>query len=432
MKIKTNKINSANAQIEAEIPKSMIDENVEKIAKKLTKTASVQGFRKGKVPANVIKKQYGERLIQDAESEALREVLNRGLDELKIAMNALIGEPNITKFDKSAEKIEVSVTIATRPEINLENYKEMVPEFQKPVISDEDVASRLEKLADAQGKFVDLKEPRAAQNGDSAIIDFEGSIDGELFEGGAAKEFALVLGSGQFIPGFEDQVVGMNIGEEKVVRVKFPESYGSEKLAGKDSEFKVKLHNIQEKVKVEIDDAFAAKMLAGQDDKSLENLKSQVKKQLEYEALSKLYNDELKPTLLETFVAKMQFDLPEFVVEQEIDVALNRKASMMSEEEIQELRQSAEKLQELRETFREDAQRSVRATFIIDALATAEKVGVDENEVMQTIYYEAMQMGQDPRLAYDKYKNAGYLPAIQMSMVEDKVLTQILNSKIEA
>ncbi len=432
MKIKTNKIDSANAQIEAEIPKSIIDENVEKIAKKLTKTASVQGFRKGKVPANVIKKQYGERLVQDAESEALREVLNRGLDELKIAMNALIGEPNITKFDKSAEKIEVSVTIATRPEINLENYKEMVPEFQKPVISDEDVASRLEKLADAQGKFVDLKEQRAAQNGDSAIIDFEGSIDGELFEGGAAKEFALVLGSGQFIPGFEEQVVGMNIGEEKVVKVKFPDSYGSEKLAGKDAEFKVKLHNIQAKVKVEIDDAFAAKMLAGQDDKSLENLKSQVKKQLEYEALSKLYNDELKPTLLETFVAKMQFDLPEFVVEQEIDVALNRKASMMSEEEIQELRQNADKLQELRETFREDAQRSVRATFIIDALATAEKVRVDENEVMQTIYYEAMQMGQDPRLAYDKYKNSGYLPAIQMSMVEDKVLTQILNSKIEA
>jgi len=432
MKIKTNKINSANAQIEAEIPKSMIDENVEKIAKKLTKTASVQGFRKGKVPVNVIKKQYGERLIQDAESEALREVLNRGLDELKIAMNTLIGEPNITQFNKSADKIEVSVTIATRPEIDLENYKEMVPEFQKPVISDEDVAGRLEKLADAQGKFVDLKEQRAAQNGDSAIIDFEGSIDGELFDGGAAKEFALVLGSGQFIPGFEEQVVGMTIGEEKVVKVKFPESYGSEKLAGKDAEFKVTLHNIQEKVKVEIDDAFAAKMLAGQDDKSLENLKSQVKKQLEYEALSKLYNDELKPMLLETFVAKMQFDLPDFVVEQEIDVALNRKASMMSEEEIQELRESAQKLQELRETFREDAQRSVKATFIIDALATAEKVRVDENEVMQTIYYEAMQMGQDPRVAYDNYKNSGYLPAIQMSMVEDKVLTQILNSKIEA
>jgi trigger factor len=431
MKIKTNKINSANAQIEAKIPKETIDANIEKIAKKLTKTASVQGFRKGKVPVNVVKKQYGERLVQDAEAEALREVLNRGLDEMKIAMNSLIGEPNISNFVKNADSIDVTVKIAMRPDINLDNYKDMVDAVNKPVISDEDVNARVEKIADAQGKFVDLKKKRAAKEGDSAIIDFEGSIDGELFEGGAAKEFALVLGSNQFIPGFEDQVVGMKIDEEKVIKVKFPENYGSDKLAGKDAEFKVTLHNIQEKAKVEIDDAFAAKLLAGQDDKSLENLKAQIKIQLENEALAKLYNEELKPTLLETFVTKFSFDLPEFVVDQEIDVSLNKKASMMSEDEIKELRENADKLEALRETFREDAERSVRATFIIDALATAENVRVDENEVMQTIYYEAMQMGQDPRLAYDKYKNAGYLPAIQMSMVEDKVLTQILNSKIK-
>lgn len=431
MKIKTNKINSANAQIEAEIPKATIDANIEKIAKNLTKTASVQGFRKGKVPVAVIKKQYGERLIQDAEAEALREVLNKGLDELKVEMSALIGEPNISKFNKGEDKIEVTVMVAMRPEINLDKYADMVKPFKKPVISDKDVEARLDKLADSQGKFVELKKKRAAKNGDSAIIDFEGSVDGELFEGGAAKEFALVLGSGQFIPGFEEQVVGMKIGEEKIIKVTFPESYGSDKLAGKDSEFKVTLHNIQEKVKVEVDEAFAAKMLAGQDDKSLENLRTQLKIQLENEALSKLYNDELKPTLLETLVAKINFDLPDFVVEQEIDVSLNKKASMMSEDEIKELRENADKLQELRETFREDAQKSVKATFIIDALATAEKIKVDENEVMQTIYYEAMQMGQDPRAAYDKYKNAGYLPAIQMSMVEDRVLTQILNSKMK-
>lgn len=431
MKIKTNKINSANAQIEAQIPKEMIDANVEKIAKNLTKTASVQGFRKGKVPVAVVKKQYGERLVQDAEAEALREVLNRGLDELKVTMDALIGEPSISNFVKNADSIEVTVKVAMRPEINLDNYKDMVESFEKPVITDEQVTERLEKIADAQGKFVDLKRKRAAKSGDSAIIDFEGSIDGELFEGGAAKEFALVLGSGQFIPGFEDQVIGMKIGEEKIVKVTFPENYGSDKLAGKDAEFKVTLHNIQEKTPVEIDDAFAEKLLAGQDDKSLENLKKQVKAQLENEALAKLYNEELKPALLETFVSRIDFDLPEFVVEQEIDVSLNKKASMMSEDEIKELREDAKKLEELRETFREDAQRSVKATFIIDALATAESVKVDENEVMQTIYYEAMQMGQDPRMAYDKYKEAGYLPAIQMSMVEDKVLTQILNSKIK-
>jgi trigger factor len=307
----------------------------------------------------------------------------------------------------------------------------MVDAFEKPVITDEQVNERLEKIADAQGKFVDLKRKRAAKDGDSAIIDFEGSVEGELFEGGAAKEFALVLGSNQFIPGFEDQVVGMKIGEEKVIKVTFPENYGSDKLAGKDAEFKVTLNNIQEKVKVEIDDALAEKLLAGQDDKSLGNLKKQIKVQLENEALAKLYNEDLKPALLETFVAKFDFDLPEFVVDQEIDVSLNKKASTMSEDEIKELREDMTKLETLRETFREDAQRSVKATFIIDALATAESVKVDENEVMQTIYYEAMQMGQDPRVAYDKYKEAGYLPAIQMSMVEDKVLTQILNSKMK-
>jgi trigger factor len=431
MKIKTNKINSANAEIEAKIPKEVVEANIEKLAKKLTKTASVQGFRKGKVPVAVVKKQYGDRLVQDAEAEALREVLNKGLDELKVAMNSLIGEPNISNFVKNADSIDVTVKIAMRPEINLDNYKDMVDVFDKPLVSDEDVDARLEKIADSQGKFVDLKEKRAAKNGDSTIIDFEGSIDGVLFEGGAAKEFALVLGSGQFIPGFEDQVVGMNIGDEKVIKVKFPESYGSDKLAGKDAEFKVTLHNIQEKIKAEVNDALAEKLLAGQDDKSLVNLKSQVKSQLEYEILSKLYNDELKPALLETFVAKMNFDLPEFVVDQEIDVSLNKKASTMSEDEIKELREDADKLKALRETFREDATRSVKATFIIDALATAENIKVDENEVMQTIYYEAMQMGQDPRLVYDKYKNSGYLPAIQMSMIEDRVLTQILNSKMK-
>lgn len=431
MKIKTNKINSANAEIEAQIPKEVVDANIEKLAKKLTKTASVQGFRKGKVPVAVVKKQFGDRLVQDAEAEALREVLNRGLDELKVAMNSLIGEPNISNFVKNADSIDVTVKVAMRPDINLDGYLEMVESFEKPLISDEDVNARLEKIADSQGKFVDLKEKRAAQLGDSAIIDFEGSIDGVLFDGGTAKEFALVLGSGQFIPGFEDQLVGMNIGEEKVVKVKFPDNYGSDKLAGKDAEFKVMLHNIQAKIKAEVDEALAAKLLAGQDDKSLENLKSQVKSQLEFEALSKLYNEELKPALLETFVAKMNFDLPEFVVDQEIDVSLNKKASTMSEDEIQELRENADKLEALRETFREDASRSVKATFIIDALATAENIKVDENEVMQTIYYEAMQMGQDPRLAYDKYKNAGYLPAIQMSMIEDRVLTQILNSKMK-
>lgn len=431
MEIKSNKINSANAQIEAVILKEVIEANLEKIAKELTKTAKIAGFRKGKVPVSAVKKQYGERLVQDAEAEALREVLRKGLEELSITNDAIIGEPTISKFDKSDDKIEVTVTIAMRPTIEMGDYASLVKDFDKPAVSEEEVEKRIQDLAQAQAPFVTVEEDRAVVSGDTTLIDFEGSVDGELFEGGAAKDFSLRIGSGQFIPGFEDQVIGMKKGEERVIKVTFPENYGGTKLAGKDAEFKVKLNAIQTKGDVAIDDALAKKMLPGQEDATLATLKEQVKLQIENEELSKLYNDELKPALLETFVDTFNFDLPEFVVEQEMDMALNKTAATMSEEEINELRNNEDKVKELRETFREDATRSVKATFIIDALASAEAIKVTEQEVMQTIYFEAMQMGQDPMAAYENYKKAGYIPAIQMSMVEDKVLSKLLNTKMK-
>ena len=270
------------------------------------------------------------------------------------------------------------------------------------------------------------------KKGDTAVIDFEGSVDGKVFEGGTAEDFALLLGSGQFIPGFEDQLIGVKRDAEVEINVTFPEDYQAKDLAGKDALFKVKVKKVQVKGEVEIDDELAKKLLPGQDDANLEELQKQVQTQIENEELSKLYNDDLKPKLLEKIVGKVKFDLPEFVVEQEIDMALNKAAGTMSEDEIKELRENADKLTELRETFREDAQQSVRATFIIDALAQEKGVKIEEQEVMQTIYYEAMQMGQDPQKAYEQYKEAGYIPAIQMSMVEDRVLSTLLNTKIEA
>jgi trigger factor len=269
------------------------------------------------------------------------------------------------------------------------------------------------------------------KEGDTAVIDFEGFIDGEAFAGGKAENFELLLGSGQFIPGFEDQLIGVKRDEEVEITVTFPEEYQSKDLAGKEAMFKVKVNGIKVKDEVVIDDELAKKMLPGEENATLDELKKQVKAQIESEKLATLYNDELKPALLEKFVAELKFDLPEFVVEQEVDMALNKKASSMDEDEIQELRENADKLNELRETLREDAQRSVRATFIIDALAVETGTKVEEQEVMQTIYFEAMQMGQDPQKAYEQYKEAGYLPAIQMSMVEDKVLSKLLNEKIK-
>ena len=430
MEIKSNKINGANAEIEATISMDEVNANVEKIAKQLSKTANVQGFRKGKVPVAIIKKQYGQKLVEDAEAEALREVLSKGLDELKIANDSLIGEPTISKFDKSDDKIDVAVKVAMRPEIKLDSAESLVPDFKKPAVSDKDVDARIKEVAEGQAPLVNIKRNRKMKEGDTAVIDFEGFIDGKAFEGGKGEDFELLLGSGQFIPGFEDQLIGVKRDEEVEITVNFPENYGSKDLAGKEATFKVKVNQVKVKDEVEVNDELAQKLLQ-KEDATLDALKEEVKKAIEQETLAKLYNDELKPKLLEALVAELDFDLPEFVVDQEIDMAVNKKASEMSEDEIKELREDPKKLEELRETFRDDAAQSVKATFIIDALAQNMGVKVEEQEVMQTIYFEAMQMGQDPKKAYENYKDAGYLPAIQMSMVEDRVLTTLLNKKIE-
>jgi len=431
MQITTNKIDSANAKINAAITRGTIDSNIEKIANQLSKEAKIAGFRKGKVPLSAVKKQYGERLVQDAEAQALRDLLSAGLKEMAIAADSLIGEPQIAKFEKNENGIDVEVVIATRPAIELGDYAAMVPDVEKPAIDDAAVMTRIEELASAQAPLVNVDEDRALVSGDTALLDFEGFVDGEAFEGGKAEGFSLRLGSGQFIPGFEDQVIGMKKDEEKTIAVTFPENYGGAKLAGKPAEFKVKIHAIQAKEAVTVDEELAKKMLPGYEDASVEMLKEKVKEQLETEAMSVKYNDELKPSLMETFVAAFTIDLPEFIVEQEMDMALNKKARELSEAQLEELRNDAEQVKAMRETFRDDACRAVKATFIVDALAKAENINVNEQELMQTIYYEAMQMGQDPAAVYKHYQESGYLPAIQMAMIEDRVLSKLLNDKIK-
>ena len=429
MNVTTNKIDGANATIAATMSNEDIAANVEKIAKQLAKTTNIPGFRKGKVPVSAVKKQYGEKLVQDAESEALRDVLTAGLKDIGVENDAMIGEPQITKFDKGDENIDVEVTVAIRPEIDLGDYAKLAPAYKTPKITAAAVKERVDDLAMQQAELVTVDEDRALESGDTVLMDFEGSIDGELFEGGAAEGFALSLGSGQFIPGFEDQVIGMKKGEEKVVKVTFPENYGGEALAGKDAEFKVTAHEIQAKKKPRQDAKLAAKLIPGEEDATMDMVKEQVQTQLENEAKAKLFNEDLKPKMLEALVAKIDVALPKFVVDQEMDMALNKKAQTMSEDEIKELQENADKVTELREEGREDAERSVKATFIIDALAKAEGIAVEEQEVMQTIYMEAMQSGQDPAAVYKQYQESGYLPAVQMAMVEDKVLSKLLNGK---
>lgn len=222
----------------------------------------------------------------------------------------------------------------------------------------------------------------------------------------------------------------MKYEEQKDITVTFPTEYQAKNLAGKEAVFKVTLHEIQEKAAPELNDDFAKRMLPGQEDATLDALKEKIKEQMSNEEKAKYYREELKPAYLEALVKGIEFALPNTVVEQEINYALNNKIRTMSKEEIESLKEDASKVEEIRNELKEDAVNSVKATFIVDALAKAENVEVSDQEVMQVLYYEALQMGQNPKDVLKQYEEAGYLPAIKMSMIEEKVISKLLDEKL--
>ena len=431
MEFNANRVDGANAVITATIAKDVVESNLDKVAKQAAKTMNVQGFRKGKVPVAVVKQRFADKLTEDAEAEALRKVLNDGLKELNVANADLIGEPTISKFDKKEDgSIDVEISLAIKPTIDLGDYKSLIPAVENKEIDVKDIDARLEEIAKSSAPLEKLSRKRAVKDGDYAVIDFEGFVDGVAFDGGKAEKYPLHVGSGSFIPGFEEQVIGMKYEEQKDIVVTFPESYQAKNLAGKEATFKVTLHEIQEKVAAELNDEFAQRMLPGEENVTIDTLREKIKEQMKSEVMSKYYREELKPAYLETLVEKIEFALPNSVVDQEINYALNNKVRSMSEDEINALRENESKVEEMRNELKEDAVNSVKATFIIDALAKAENVQVSDQEVMQVLYYEAMQMGQNPQEVVKQYQEAGYLPAIKMSMIEEKVISKLLDEKL--
>ena len=425
MKVTVKKVDDANIIVSGTLDAAAIDANVEKLAKQAAKEVKVDGFRAGKVPVSVVKQMHGEKLAQDAEGEALRELIDAGLEKGKINPADMIGQPGFKKYEKTDKGIEVEVEISTRPAFDVKGHMDVVPAFEKPKATKKEVEAKLSEMAAEQAPFEKIARKRAVKDGDMTLIDFEGFVDGVAFEGGKAENFNLKIGSAQFIPGFEEQIIGMKYDEQKDVVVTFPENYGSADLAGKEATFKVTLHEIQEQKAAEIDDALAQKLL--NDEKAtLKELTEKVEAQVETAALSKVYNEEIKPKLVEALVKKFDFALPNNIVEQEIDAKINAKAQEMSEKELAEYKDNEKKINELRDSVREDAVASVKATFIVDALAKEENITVEDQEVSQAIYYEAMMSGQDPQQVIKYYQDNNLLPAVKMGMIEDKLFGKML------
>jgi len=426
MNITATKTDAANVLVVATIDENDIEKNLDKAAKKIAKTASVDGFRKGKVPVAKIKQMYGEQLQQDAENEAVQEILEQAKKELDINTADIIADPAFKKYDKEDDKINVELTISLRPTIEAEGYKELAPKYDEPTVEDSEIEEKLKTLLENNAPYTAPAEKRALKEGDQANFDFVGKVDGVEFDGGKAEGFDLVIGSGQFIPGFEDQMVKMKIEETKDITVTFPEDYQAADLAGKEAVFTVTLNDIKEKTEAELDEEMVKKLIPNDENATAETVKEKLAEQIKSEKISKLYNETLKPELIEALVAKYDFALPQNIVEQEIDAQINNKAREMSEEELAEYKDNEEKINELRESVRETATNSVKATFLVDYLAKKEDVAVNDQEVSQTIYYEAMMSGQDPQEVIKYYQENNLLPAVKMGMIEDKLFAKII------
>lgn len=428
--LKVTNIDSANATAQAVIPADTLNQKLDKVTKAASKNLKIDGFRKGHVPASAIKQRYGKQLEEDAQKECVQDILKDILKELKVEPQALIGDPRITKFDKKDEGIEIEIEVSLTPTIPLDNLEDCIPEVKIPEVTQEDIAKRLEEIASARAPLVGIEDGRRKlKDGEYAKINFEGFIEGEAFEGGKAENYLLKIGSKSFIEGFEEQLIGMKKGEEKEINVTFPENYQAKHLAGKPAVFKVKLLEIQTKGKIEIDDNFAKTLLPDEKDVNVETLKEKIKAQLQSEKKQEIYNNELKEILIENLNKNISFDLPRSIVHQEMDLLFRNSLMSLSQEEQEKLAKEPEELKSKREEQRENAEKSVRVTFIIDAIAKQNKVEIPDSEVVNTIYYEAMAMRQDPKAVFEYYKNNNLIPAVKMAMLEDRVLTMLLDKR---
>ncbi|OEH91428.1 trigger factor [Bacillus solimangrovi] len=384
MAAKWEKLEGNQVKLTVEVEAEQVSKALDQAFKKVVKQINVPGFRKGKMPRFMFEQRFGvESLYQDAVDIMLPEAYSAAIDETGITPVAQPEDIDVEQIEKGKEFI-FTATVTVKPEVELGEYKGLEVEEMNAEVTDEDVDDELKRLQEQNAELV-VKEEGTVEKGDTVVIDFKGFVDGEAFEGGESENYSLEIGSGQFIPGFEEQIEGMATGEEKDVEVSFPEEYHAEELAGKPAKFEVKLHEIKTKQLPELDDEFAkdvdeeVETLAGLKDK----LNEQIKERKEREA-----DTSMRDQLVEKAAENATIDVPEAMIDTEIE-------QMMSEFE-QRLQMQGMNLEmyfqfsgqdenALREQMKEDANKRVRTNLTLEAIAIAENVEASEEDVKEEL-----------------------------------------------
>ena len=355
---------------------------------------AVNGFRKGKAPKNVIESAYGKSIFWD---DALNLLIQENYDKIlekESKKYVFVGEPEFQLEDLKDDLVVIVAIVPVKPEVKISAYTGMKIEKFAYTVSDADVQAEIERLLDKKATREEVTD-RAAENGDIVTIDFVGTVDGVKFDGGEAEGYDLVLGSGSFIPGFEDQVVGMNLGEQKDVNVTFPEDYQAAELKGKAAVFAVTLHKIQKKVLPELTDEFV-KENAGEETIAAYKEKTAARLQ---ENLDRRANDATENSILEAIAANTEVEIPQAMIEREIDGLVKRFEYQLMYQGLK-LSDYLSFLKVSEADFRKNyvaqAEKNVKSQLIISHIIEAEKIEATEEELEAKIAAQAASVDKDP------------------------------------
>jgi len=376
---KLEKIENSVAEFKLDVTPEKFEEGMQKSYKKNVKYINVPGFRKGKAPRAMIEKMYGaEVFYEDALNFVFGDVYEDALKELELDV---VDNPEITDVSeiKKGENVTLSVKVTVKPEVKLGKYKGIKLEKVEYNVSDEDLDAEISRLQERNSRVVEV-EDRAVEKDDIAVIDFEGFKDGVAFEGGAGKDFELTIGSGQFIPGFEDQLIGANKGDDVTVNVTFPEDYHAEDLKGAAVEFKVKINAIKKKELPALDDEFAKDV---SEFDTLEELKNDTKAKLE-----KQNNDrakaETEDKAIEAVAEKTEVEIPECMINHQLDNMLRDYDARLQGQGIslqQYFQMTGMTADKFKEQFKEHAEKQVKVSLTLEAIAKAEKVEASAEDI---------------------------------------------------
>lgn len=382
MKAEFIKRENNDVTLKIAIDNIQFEEAINKTYNKSKGKYNIPGFRKGKAPRKIIEAQYGKGVFyNDAIDMLFPEVYPAALKELNIEP---VDRPELDIEELSEDNgLVMVVKVAVKPEVKLGNYKGIEVSKVEYNVTDEEVNSRLEDMKNRNSRLVTV-EGRPVQEGDTAIIDFKGFVDGEAFEGGEGNNYSLEIGSGTFIPGFEEQLVGVNVGEEVDVNVNFPEEYHAPNLAAKPAVFKVKVNDIKVKELPELNDEFAKDV---SEFETLEELKADVRKNLE-ESNSKKAEGELRNRVVDKVAETVEMDVPEAMVQTQIDnmlMELDYQLQMQGLNLQQLLQMSGKTIEELKTERKPEAEKLVKSSLILEAIAKAENIEVSDEDLEKEI-----------------------------------------------